>query len=364
MRMGTGVVLSPFLKDMLSITLGSVFTFILVLPLSVKKVEENIEVFLLAMAVIAVTAAHAMGPKAVWTPDLVESALAEPIKLTLATLIFGGLFRAFRPALKKKIVAWESAVGPRLFAAMTIFTLGLLSSIITAIIAALILCEIISALSLDKKYETTLTVLACFSIGLGAALTPIGEPLSTVVLAKLRGGAHEVDFFFLLRLVGAYIIPGVLLLAGFGALLRGSEVPLRESVTEDHPESVRDIFTRAGRVYVFVVSLILLGTGFKPFIDAYIAPLHPGLLYWINMSSAVLDNATLAAAEIGPQMSVPQITGILMGVVIAGGMLIPGNIPNIISASKLGISSRSWAVIGIPLGLVLMGAYYVILFVA
>ena len=52
------------------------------------------------------------------------------------------------------------------------------------------------------------------------------------------------------------------------------------------------------------------------------------------------------------------------GVVIAGGMLIPGNIPNIISASKLGISSRSWAVIGVPLGLVLMAAYFLILFVA
>jgi predicted cation transporter len=347
---------------MLPITLGSIFTSILVLPLSVKKVEENIEVFLLAMAGIAVTAAHTMGPRAVWTPELIKSALAEPIKLTLATLVFGLLFGAFRPVLRGKIVIWESAMGPRLFAALTIFSLGLLSSIITAIIAALMLCEIISALSLDKKYETTLTVLACFSIGLGAALTPIGEPLSTIVIAKLRGGAHNADFLFLLRLVGIYIIPGVFLLAALGAFLRGKAVPPQESIKEDHPESVRDILIRAGKVYVFVVSLILLGAGFKPLIDAFIVPLHPGFLYWINMSSAILDNATLAAAEIGPQMSLPQIKGILMGVVIAGGMLIPGNIPNIISASKLRISGRSWAVIGLPLGILLMGAYYFILF--
>ncbi len=348
---------------MLSLTLGSIFTFILVLPLSLKKVEENLEIFLLAMAVIAATAAHVMGSRAIWTPALIDSALAEPIKLTLATLVFGGLFRAFRPALRKKIVIWESALGPRIFAALTIFLLGLLSSIITAIIAALILCEIISALSLDKKYETVLTVLACFSIGLGAALTPIGEPLSTIVIAKLRGGAHNTDFFFLLRLVGIYTIPGMLLLSSVGAFLRGSEVPFRESITEDYPESIGDIFLRAGKVYVFVMSLILLGAGFKPLIDAYIASLNAGILYWINMSSAILDNATLAAAEIGPQMSPSQITGILMGVVIAGGMLIPGNIPNIISASKLRISSRSWAVIGIPLGLLLMGTYYCVLFV-
>jgi predicted cation transporter len=43
-------------------------------------------------------------------------------------------------------------------------------------------------------------------------------------------------------------------------------------------------------------------------------------------------------------------------------MLIPGNIPNIISASKLRISSRSWAKVGVPLGLALMVAYYLILF--
>ena len=87
---------------MLSLTLGSVFAFILVLPLSVKKVEENLEFFLLVMAVIAVTAGNALGPKIVWTPALVESALVEPVKLTLATLLFGLLFRAVRPLLKKK----------------------------------------------------------------------------------------------------------------------------------------------------------------------------------------------------------------------------------------------------------------------
>jgi predicted cation transporter len=52
-----------------------------------------------------------------------------------------------------------------------------------------------------------------------------------------------------------------------------------------------------------------------------------------------------------------------MGVVIAGGMLIPGNIPNIIAASKFRISSRFWAVIGLPLGLLLMGVYYFVLFI-
>lgn len=111
------------------------------------------------------------------------------------------------------------------------------------------------------------------------------------------------------------------------------------------------------------MALELLGAGFKPIIDTYIIQLDARVLYWINMISAVLDNATLAAAEISPSMSGLQIEGILMGLLVSGGMLIPGNIPNIISASKLKITSSEWAKLGIPLGLILLVIYYVILFV-
>jgi predicted cation transporter len=52
-----------------------------------------------------------------------------------------------------------------------------------------------------------------------------------------------------------------------------------------------------------------------------------------------------------------------MGLLISGGMLIPGNIPNIISASKLGITSKEWARLGLPLGLASMTLYFIVLFV-
>jgi predicted cation transporter len=39
---------------------------------------------------------------------------------------------------------------------------------------------------------------------------------------------------------------------------------------------------------------------------------------------------------------------------ISGGMLIPGNIPNIIAAHALQIKSTEWAKLGVPLGLVIM----------
>jgi predicted cation transporter len=81
----------------------------------------------------------------------------------------------------------------------------------------------------------------------------------------------------------------------------------------------------------------------------------------VNIISAILDNATLTAAEIGPFMSAQTIKCALAGLLIAGGMLIPGNIPNIICAGKLSIRSREWAAFGVPLGLAIMTAFFIFL---
>ena len=82
------------------------------------------------------------------------------------------------------------------------------------------------------------------------------------------------------------------------------------------------------------------------------------------MISAILDNATLTAAEITPAMSILQIKSMLLSLLISGGMLIPGNIPNIISANKLKIGSWEWAKTAVPFGLIMLVIYYFILFVA
>ncbi|HAF0292625.1 TPA: DUF1646 domain-containing protein, partial [Salmonella enterica subsp. enterica serovar Typhimurium var. 5-] len=105
-----------------------------------------------------------------------------------------------------------------------------------------------------------------------------------------------------------------------------------------------------------------LGHGFEPFIHEYVIGLPPSLLYWINMISAILDNATLAAAEISPEMDSETIRAVLLGLIISGGMLIPGNIPNIISAGKLNITSKEWASFGVPVGLATMLLYFLVLF--
>lgn len=99
------------------------------------------------------------------------------------------------------------------------------------------------------------------------------------------------------------------------------------------------------------MALVFLGEDFKPLILKFIIQIPGEGLYWVNMVSAVLDNATLAAADIGPALSIQQIRSALLGLLVAGGMLIPGNIPNIIAAGKLEITSKEWARRASPSGL-------------
>jgi predicted cation transporter len=292
---------------------------------------------------------------------LVKEALTEPIKITIAVFVAGLLFRLIRP----KVGQWAAAVAQRLGYSVLFFIivvgLGLLSSVITAIIAALVLSEVISALRLPRALEVKIVIIACFSIGLGAALTPLGEPLATIAVSKLRGEPYHADFFFLLRMLGLWLIPLILGLGVLPAFLKNIGEGKGDTLTEDRPELLRDVALRALKVYLFVLALVFLGTGFMPVVDKYLVHVPAGGLYWINIISAILDNATLTAAEITPLMSAQTIKYALFGLLIAGGMLIPGNIPNIICAGKLSIKSKEWAAFGVPLGMVIMVSFFLVL---
>jgi len=335
--------------------LSVIIIIVFILPFLIKKIERNLEIFLFIMGVLTVTVSR------VWAGQLIYEALIEPIKISAAVLIAGLLFRWVRDHIRLSVDNVVRRLGIKWFFFLTVVLLGVLSSVITVIIASLILVEIVSAMKVDKRSEINFVIIACFSLGLGAALTPIGEPLSTIAIAKLSGPPHFADFGFLLKLLGWYILPGILIL-GFLAMLIKPKVTGHTVLKEDHPETISDIFIRTGKVYLFVMGLIFLGSGLKPAIDAYVAQMPAKGLYWLNMVSAILDNATLAAAEITPKMDLTHIKAVLMGLLISGGMLIPGNIPNIIAAGKLKIPSRSWARLGIPVGLALMLGYFIVLF--
>jgi predicted cation transporter len=330
--------------------LSIILILVLFLPFSVKIVERNLEVFLFIMGISAVLVSQVLDLA------LIVKALEDPIHITLAVIIAGLLFRWLQKPFEKSIRGMSKAIPFRLFLALIVIVLGILSSVITAIIAAIVLVAIVGVLRLDRQSEIRLVIIACYSIGLGAVLTPIGEPLSTIATSKL-----DADFFYLLRLIGPDIIPGVIAFGILAAVMIRPSNKLNRLKANLETESYVDIIIRGIKVYLFVMALTLLGAGFEPFIERYLLDLNPLVLYWINMISAVLDNATLAAAEISPTMNDSTIKALLLGLLISGGMLIPGNIPNIIAAGKLNIKSSEWARFGVPVGLIAMVIYFVVI---
>ena len=282
----------------LSSGLGLVFVVVLAAPFLNRKVETNLEIFLLAMGVVAMTISAA------WSLALVEEALLEPMKITLAVLLAGIVFHFLRHRIRAGVHGVVRRLSLRTFVFSLVLLLGLVSSVISAIIAALVLVEVVSALDMPRRQVVRLVILACFAIGLGAVLTPLGEPLSTIATAKLQGEPYRADFFFLARTLWQFVVPGVIVLSMAAALLVGRRQRDRaRTETADRPEELSHVAVRAGKVYLFVMALILLGGGFKPLIDLYVVHIPAQALYWVNSTSAILDNATLAAAEIGPSLS-------------------------------------------------------------
>ncbi|MCX7641127.1 MAG: DUF1646 domain-containing protein, partial [Elusimicrobiales bacterium] len=222
--------------------------------------------------------------------------------------------------------------------------------------------EFITILKLPRNSEVKITVLGCFAIGFGAALTPIGEPLSTIVVSKLKGPPHYADFYYMFKKFWIWIIPFIIIVSIYSAKIMKRFKESKNTLKENKEETIKSIIIRASKVYVFVAALVLLGNGLKPFTDRYISILSPEILYWINSISAILDNATLAASEITPLLSERQITFLIMGLIISGGFLIPGNIPNIICASKLNIKAREWAIYGLKYGIPVMVIYFFLLY--
>ena len=190
---------------------------VLIFPFKVKIVEQNLEVFLFVMGAAAVTVTSK------WSMELVKMAAEEPIikGIVPAVLVAGFIFlygqktfQSFMNGIVKKM-----NLGVIIFVSTVI--LGLICSVITAIISALFLCEIANTLPLERKDKINYVIVACFAIGLGAVLTPLGEPLSTIAIAKLQGaplypgGPGNAGFFYLFDQLGILIILGVLLCAAF-----------------------------------------------------------------------------------------------------------------------------------------------------
>ncbi|MET1102285.1 MAG: DUF1646 family protein [Pyrodictiaceae archaeon] len=362
-------------EPILSIVVGlfTILILVLFLPLVSKKVERNLEPFFFLMAIIAFGIVYSHGlvhdPLGLWIMALKSPVMISgvPIGIAQVVLIAGLVFYYFHVSIYRGIYGLLQRLGFMGFIAVFVALLGLSSSIISVIVAAVILSEILAGLPLPRKKLVELTVLASFALGMGAALTPVGEPLSTIAISKLSGPPYHAHFLFLVDVLGPYIVPGVIAIAIYAAyrvsrgLGKDKAAFARSLERVEYTETLRGVILRAIRVYLFVAALEVLGNSFLPLIEWYFTKIPAYVLYWVNMVSAILDNATLTAAEIGPTLSLSQIKSALIGLLISGGMLIPGNVPNIVAAGRLGITSKEWARVGVPFGIALLSIYFIAL---
>ena len=325
-----------------------VLLLLLIGPIAIAPIEHNLEMFILAIGIVATFLAG--GPRL----EVVHSALSEPIMITIAVIVAALIFRATRIRLDESFGWMRARIRRSILTAISIFLVAMLSSIITAIVAALVLVEVVGLLHLHDGPRVRVVVAGCFAIGLGSALTPAGGPLSTLAASALHLG-----FFGLFDLLAPSVVPGVVamsLLAGYFA----SGEYFDASPGPQVRETLADVFRQGAKLYGFIVGLVLIGAAYEPLARRFVPMLNDAALFWANTISAVLDNATLVAIEIRALPS-GRARDVILALLISGGMLIPGNIPNVIAAGALKIESGRWARIAIPIGLVTLGIYFALL---
>ncbi len=324
---------------------------VLIGPVLIGPIKRNVELFFLAAGVAT---ACLMGQ---FSSALIWAALLEPLSFTLAVLVFGAGFRLLRDFLDELFASVVQVLDAKAICFLLTIILGFLAAIITPVVSALVFVEAISVLRLERPAEIFVTVSACFAIGLGAGLTPVGMPGIAVVLHTLHA-----DFWYLTRLLGPFVVAGIVLCALPTLLLRIGSIDLDQTVVIAPRDSWWVVLlARPGKVYVFIAGLVALSGGLRPLLDAYVPRLPSGSLFWLNTISAVVNNSTLAVVEIGPTLNVIQQRAALLGLLISGGMLVPGNIANIVATSRLRIGSQEWAKIGVPMGIAMLGIYFALL---
>ena len=338
--------------------LGIVVANLLVWPLASRWVESHLEIFLLMVGAAAVTISGG------WIVDFIYETLQYPVNVAFIVLVVSVIFNNYSRYIFRVLFAFFRKLEPQYSFALLVFLLGITSSLVSVTVAALVLAEVLKVVNLERLSTVRITVFACYAIGLGAVLTPLAEPLGLIINNALTGAPHFADFFFLMRHFFVWIAPAILLLsaaAGYSARHAGTTMQMH--IREDK-ETYGSMLRRTWHIYMFVAALNLISAGLRPLAQSTITHLGGKVLFLANAVSVIIDNATLAAIEIVPTISMNDLIYMVIGLAAFGSMLVQGNLPNIVAAEKLGIKSREWASVAVPTGLVLMGAYFIILWIA
>ncbi len=322
-------------------------------PVLARTIEEHIELFFLAIGLLAMTIAGA------WKWEVAARAAAVPLPITLAVIVADVVFGRIRTRIDRALDWMQRRVSRAWLSGAAVLLIAMLSAIVTAVVAALMLAEVIGSMRFAERARVRVAVAGCFAIGLGSSLTPLGGPLSTLAASGLHMG-----FGGLFRILTPYVLPGMVACSIAAGMFASRHAEFEASDGPPAAVFVREALARAlvrgVEIYVFIAGLVLVGEAFSPIAARYVPTIGHSALFWANTISAAMDNATLVAIEIHG-MQLARAREAIIALLVAGGMLIPGNIPNIVAAAVLRIGAGAWARIGIPMGLVLLGIYFAFL---
>ena len=339
----------------MNILLGLIVINLLVWPLTSRWVESHLEIFLLGVGAAAVTVSGG------WSVDFIYKTLQYPVNVAFIVLVVSVIFNNYSRYIFRVLFVFFKRLEPRYSFALLVLGLGLVSSLVSVTVSALVLAEVLKVVHLEHKKTVCITVFACYAIALGAVLTPLAEPMGLAISNALSGAPYHADFFFLMRHFSGWILPALLALAvAAGYTARHAGAGMQMYIREDK-ETYSSVLRRTWHIYMFVAALHLISTGLRPLALSTITHLGGKVLFFANAVSVIIDNATLAAIEIVPTISPADLTYMVIGLVASGSMLVQGNLPNIVAAEKLGIKSREWAALAVPTGIVLMVVYFTLL---
>src|ERR1700691_5337750 len=134
-------------------------------PLAVATLEHNIELYCLALGVLATILGTG------FSRDLIFETLQEPVPICIAVIVAALLFGWVRPGLDRGFERLRTRVSRALLTAASVFVIASVSSVITAIVGALVLIEVIGLLHFEGDRRVRVTGAGWFEIGMGGSLT-------------------------------------------------------------------------------------------------------------------------------------------------------------------------------------------------
>lgn len=235
-----------------------IFVAVLLGPLFIKRIERNIEAFLLFMGSCAIVISGS------WHIGLVEDAVRQPlvVGIVLAGLVAGMIAHHRRMHLSHAISSLLSdPIAVKVMALEVVVVSGLSAIIVTPALPFFMLVEAVNHLPLVRRNRAAISLLGGMSILFGALLAPVDGLGSTIASAKMQGALPSADIVSL-GLQNLYLMAGILVLGLVGLLLVGEEVRIKVVQPMEKSVATRSMAIWSARVCMFAGALLLIGVAY------------------------------------------------------------------------------------------------------